>query len=502
MGERDLAAPAAALRRPPWGWLALGLALAVVGGLGWRELAPPLPPFPDPPLAHPAWVRWLMTKLTAAIGERADQLLNLAALGVATAVAGRLLARRVGPPAPAILALAIFGSGVWAAGFTAGVALAPLALAVAAFGLVYAGQDRQRALEEVYRPDAGGALGLARWAGAGLLLAGLVSYSPLNAGLLVPAALALPKAGRRGAAAALAGGWLAGLGLEALLAGPAALVAAPSGVGWRWDGAAAAWNLLYLAAGRNVGLLTGYLPVVLLLALAGGRPRRRGLVTTCLVLAALSAVLLPFDFAGGWLHKAFLPLYGALWLAPARAPSRLGMAATAIGCGIVLWPLWAPPGPAALADGGAALTSSWPRRLLPYESTLLELPHHGAARRGRFALRAVSGCRYRPQEDRFEEFGGGRAEILLAAPPELEMVGIEFGPGASSELRVGGAELGHTLFRPDGRVGFELRLTRPRALHGLAHAERRHAVHLLSIEMPGRATDTPLKFRLLVAEAR
>ncbi len=473
MGERDLSAPPSAAPRALAPWLTLALLLA-----GLTALA----------------------ALAGSGEERRSAVFDALLLAAAAVVAGRSLAPRLGGAAPLLAALAAFGSAAWALVWSPGIELLPLTIAVGAFGLAYGGAAPAGPPAEIYRPLESARRALPRWAAVGLLLAALLAVSPLYAGLVLPAALAVPAERRRAGLPALAAGWLAGLVAVAVVPGAGDWLAPtplPDGP-FVWSPALAGWNLVYLLVGRNIGLLAGFAPALLLATLGRRRGDRPALVAVCLALAAAWALALPFDFAAGWLNLSLLPLYGALWLAPARPPRRSEWLVTGLAAGLLLWPLWLLPGSGRIADGGVALTASWPRRLLPYETTLRRLPGRGSARltTAAFEVRAVSGCRFLPDSGRFEVDGGGPAEIWLAASPEVDRVGLEFGPGAGSVLEVVGAEPGHTLFRPDGRVGFEVLLTRPRARHPLWLGEEPFAVYLISIRMPDAKGGEPLRFRL------
>ena len=72
---------------------------------------------------------------TALVGESGPAVLGVLLLGLAAGVACPRLERRVGPSAPWLLAVLIFGSGCWALVWNDGASLASLAIAVLAFAL-------------------------------------------------------------------------------------------------------------------------------------------------------------------------------------------------------------------------------------------------------------------------------------------------------------------------------------------------------------------------------
>ena len=447
--------------------------------------------------------------LTVAAGARAPAILGALLLALAALCACRPLERRIGPSAPLLVALLVFGSAAWALVWVEGRLLAPLALAAAAFALAYGGGEDTEEPAEIFQAPEPGWRGALRWLAVGLLLAELVPTSPLLAGLLVPAALAVPRARRGRLVPVLLAGFAAGMACELWRVGPG-LVTGPLGrvaETIQVDPALAGRSVLALVAGRNVGLLAGFAPVVLLLLLGRGAVARPALAATAVGLPVLGALLLPFDFAGGWLNLTFVGLYGALWHLPARPPRRWEWAAALVLSGLAVWPL-AVGSRQSAAEEGVRLTAAWPRRHLPYEATLRDLPSRGAGQLktggepDAVRFRAVSGCRLRDPgrsggRGRFELEGGGPAEIWLAAPPGLEMVALEFGPGAPSSLSVTGAEAGRTVFRPDGRVGFEVLLSEPRGEHRLWFGERPWSVHLIRMALPDREDVAPLRFRLV-----
>ena len=79
------------------------------------------------------------------------------------------------------------------------------------------------------------------------------------------------------------------------------------------------------------------------------------------------------------------------------------------------------------------------------------------------------------------------------------MVALEFGPGAPSSFEVSGARAGRTVFRPDGRVGFEVLLDPKRGRHRLWFGDRPLSAQLIELRLPGWESERPLRFQLLAA---
>jgi hypothetical protein len=451
---------------------------------------------------EPLLARLLEAPLAALSETRSAGLLGVLALALAAACACRSLERRIGSAAPLVVTLLIFGSGSWALVWTAGTSVVPLALAVVALALAYEGGGAFEEPTEIYRPQEASRTGVLRWLVVGLLLAELVPSGPLLAGLLVPAALAVPRERRSWALPVLLGGFALGLAVELAVQGPQLLIGPLRRVSdsMSIDPALIGHNLLGLVAGRNIGLLTGFAPLLLLLALGRGSVARPALAVIGLSMPLLGALLLPFDHAAGWLNLSFLAPYGALWHLPLRQPRRWEWAAVVLLCALVTWPLWL-SSRAAVAEGGVQLTGSWPRRLLPYEAALRTLPNLGEARLTQEGLqvRAVSGCRLLDDSGRFE-MSGASATIWIAAPGAIDMVALELGVGAPSSFDVSGATAGRTVFRPDGRVGFELLLSQPRGRHRLWFDERPVTVHLIELRLPDWEGESPLRFRVLAAK--
>lgn len=455
--------------------------------------------FLDQPLAHSL----LLAPFVRLAPQRGAAVLNVLLLTVAAWMAARTLARRMGTLAPLVVVLFVFGSVTFRYVFLALPDLLVLAAAVTAFALAY-GREEPVATEspEIYRAPDEGWSPLWRWLAVGALLVVPSVHHPLYLGLFVPAAVATPKAERQRSLASLFAGAVAILVLGALakwmLTGSWAAVL-PTSLDDIWpvlagervvlDGNLIGWNLVYFLAGRSVGALPYFLPVLLALGGWAGGGRRSTLVLSVLAIGVLFVLAAPFNFFGGpgaignrWL----LPLYGALWLVPTRRLHWGWMAVTAALAGLFLWPSWTAPrafpvGP----DGNYRHSAGLARRFLPYETSQRELPSIGELRQDVFWLRAT-GRLTRPAGggDRFELEGKGPTEFLVATPTPLVALHLEFGPTSPGKIVVTQGRLGDTVFRPDGGVGFDLFAPTPRARHPMWWSDERQNLYFFQFGLP------------------
>ena len=475
MGERALGDDAArrgffaGRSRAAWGVLAAALTVLFVLALAFSPAAPRARAAVAVGDAPFTVSRDLEPFVTLEVG-RASALAAAAAVILAAILVAVRLEQRAGRMAPLWVAVFLFASLAFQAVFWSPGAAILMAASASAFAWAQGGLPRgPQRMPEIW-DEAGstrGAAGLVRWLVVGVLLGAIGATQPLYLGLLIPAALMAPTLGRRrarialalGAAAALAAGLALG-GLDRWLAslGP-----------WVLDAKLAGWNLLYLAAGRHVGLLPYFLPLLLALLAADDERGRVALGLTVLATAAALAILRPFDFYGGPSalgNRLFLPLYGAAWLAvakPARAWAALLVAALA---GVLLWPLWLRPLAHPLAaDGGLRYASGRLAERLPYELTQREIPgaggvvHNGL--RVRFGDRdlwpAAGG-------ESLRLMGGAQGELVFAAGPPLGSLLLEFSGAASPRLELRGGELGEMILRPDGGIAYVVTLDKPWAV--------------------------------------
>jgi hypothetical protein len=439
---------------------------------------------------------------------------NAVWLALAAIAAARALGRRLGPVAPLLVAAVCFGSGAVGSVFVAQPDLFLRCITALGLSLAFGGTERVGRLEEVYRPAPRGARLTLRWLAAGALLAVPGVFRPLYLVLPLAALAAVPAERRRQGVAALAVGAVAVL---ALTAG----VGAATGGGWLpWsDGVLAAfgephldpsllgWNALYLLAGRHLGLLPYFLPVLLAIGLAGGRSGGGRWALGLAVAVALVgfAIFSPFDLFGGPLavgNRVFLPLYPALWFLAARAPARPGRAVAAAlavtaAAAPFLWPLWLAPRAAPLdPEGGYRYVGRLAERWLPYEATQEHLASGGELTDGGLWVRATC-CGLAVDRPRHELVlaPGGEGEILVGSREPLTALALSFERRAPSAIEVEGAEPGETLLRGDGRVAFAL-TPDERAVHPIwwSGGDDVH-LYLVRFRLPD-APPRPLRFYL------
>lgn len=377
---------------------------------------------------------------------------NALLLAAAAVMAGRALQGRIGDIAPLWVAAWVFASVTFAYVFWVHSDLFLMCLVAIALALVY---------------------GKRSWIAAGALLGIVLLSRPLYAGLLLPAWLAAPAEWRKrlavGAAALVLIATLASLatrGTWSSYGGDrrsfysytgfpavdpvdwAAQIAERGTHSWikeetlhmGFDPRQTGWNAVYYLAGRHVGILPYFLPLVLgFLAYRRGEGRW-ALVVAVVLAAAVLFWLRPFNFYGGggsMANRYFLPLYPALWFLAARPvrPAWGALAAVLVTllAAPFLLPLWSAPRTFPLAtEGGYRYVSGAARRWLPFETTLSHLKPSGQ-----------------------EDFVHHLLWIRLLSPslrPEAGGNRLRLAPGESGDLLIGSPQplAGIELRKPDG----------------------------------------------------
>jgi hypothetical protein len=435
--------------------------------------------------------------------QRGAVLANLFFVVLAALAAARTLERRVGPTAPAWIAVALFASAsfVYVLWFHADLFL--LSMTAIGLALVLRGEQQARTVpSEIYGLDLVERRGrlLMRWGLAGVLLAVPTAVRPFHLAILIAAAFAAPR--ERRSAALLAYGLGAGLVLGGGLLVHRASGGSYMGYGserqgfysytgypdvdfprqewresverwgntswihdeslsFRFDADLWKWNALYLVVGRHVGVLPYFLPLVLgLLAFGGDRVRGALLVASVLVMGCFLLVR-PFNFWGGSgavANRYFLPLYPVFWLLGGRRLHVGWLVAVVVGSGLFLWPLWLDPLSFPLGDdGGYRHTTIVARELLPYETTQSHLKPGGrddVTHNGLWVKFLTPGADVGGSKLLLP--GGAHSELLVGSPTPLEALVVAVaGP---DELDLEGGEPGEILLRPDGGTGYELLL--------------------------------------------
>lgn len=397
---------------------------------------------------------------------RGPALANALLLLVAAVAAARALERRIGPAAPLWVAAWIFASVAFAYVFWVHSDLFLMCLAALALALAYGAPQEEESRNRV----------VLRWLAVGVLLGIVATSRPFYASLLLPAALAVPARQRRiGIAALLAG--------AALLAASASLfnlaeretwtsyagarrsfysytgfpevdfppqelqrqVAERGSHAWiPWfhlDARQAAWNSLYFLAGRHVGVLPYYLP--LLLGLLAFRPGQGRWALLLAVAAAVAAFFLmrPFNFWGGGgaiANRYFLPLYPAFWFLAARPAKARWAVLAAVLAAPFLWPLWTHPRTYLLDPaGGFRYVSDVARGWLPYETTQSHLKPSGKddfLHNGLWIKPLTNSVQAEGDGARLRLAPGRRGEILIGSPTPLSGARLDAANGTAQRF--------------------------------------------------------------------
>jgi hypothetical protein len=490
--------------------------------------------------AKPAAYALFVAPFLRASPSRGAAVANALLLALAALASARALERRIGPAAALWVAAWIFASVAFAYVFWTHSDIFLMSLAALALALAYGGAPEARSWPW-------------RWAIVGLLLGIVVVSRPIYAGLLLPAALAVPPERHRAGLAALA----AGVAVLALVSAGASLATRgtwtsyagerqsfdastgfprvdPPADDWRaqlarhgttawvkeetlrlgFDPRQTGWNVLYYLIGRHVGVLPYFLP--LLLGLLAFRPGegRTALLAAVLIAAAGLFYLRPFNFYGGGgaiANRYFLPIYPAFWFLAARPfrPLRQTLAvvapilAAALAAPFLL-PLWTAPRAYPIdPDGGYHHVSDFAQRWLPYETTLSHLKPAGQEdflEHGLWVRLLTPGLHSRGARIDLDpgpspgHSPGQSGDLLVGYAQPLAAVRMRLPPGAPEPARIWGISGIERLPRPEGGAALRLRLAGPRASHRMWWTDRPFYLYELRIEPPaGRG----LSFQLL-----
>ena len=460
-------------------------------------------------------------------------------LALAAAAAAATLERRLGPTAPLFVAAAVFVSVAFVYTFRPTPELFAACLVALAFALAYRGEGQPAVrFTEIFAgslPGEGAGRGLWRWIAAGALLATAGVFHPFYLALLLPLALAAPAGRRRAGAAVLllsAAVALAAWGGLGAVSGagwvpwdrsgrlftpetgfpavdlPASLWPAAAGAGIAWlpegpaevvlDARLLGWDTLFLAAGRHLGVLPYFLPLVLGFAAFRGE-RGRSAIPLAVAAAVAGMVLVrPFDLAGAAdpvAAAAFLPLYPALWFLAARPLRPAWVLAAAILAAPFLYPSWLSP--RAVAAGGEPHASAVAARILPFETTQTALPGVESVHHGPLWLRLEPGGVTEGPGGSLRLEPGEAGGVWIGSAVELSALRLEVAPDGPSQAEVAGAELRQTVLTPDGGVIFVLDPGEPDRRHPVAWSTGRYVFYHLRIAFPGGEPGRPVSFRVV-----
>jgi hypothetical protein len=473
---------------------------------------------------------------------------NALLLALAALAAAATLERRLGPTAPAFVAAFVFASVTFAYTYRASPELFAAVAVALAFALALRGEGSpSRRFTEIYAgtlPGEEAGRAVVRWLAVGLLAGTAAAFHPFYLVLLLPLGVAVPKSRRLPglatllAAALLAlagwgglqawsgGGWIpwdrggrvfaAETGFPAVDVPVAAWPAeAPAPWRERWlpggppdlpldrlpPASLSGWNLVFLAAGRHLGLLPYFLPLVLGFVAFRGE---RGRAVVPLAVAAACAALLwlrPFAFDAAALGSAglgnafFLPLYPALWFLAARPLRPAWVLLVALAAAPWVYPAWVA---AATGAAGPALPSPVARRLLPLETTQTAVPGVLDLQEGALWVRVPAGTGLSEGPgDALRLAAGRRGELWIGSPIPLPGLRLDIRPGGPTQAEVAGAEVLRTVLTPDGGVVLVLDPGKPNRSHAVAWSSTPYAFYHLDLRFADTAGRGPVDFELI-----
>ncbi|MDX1630661.1 MAG: hypothetical protein R3234_02280 [Thermoanaerobaculia bacterium] len=385
-------------------------------------------------------------------------------LGAALSLVLQTSGPRSGGVTPGLLALLVLGSAAFPNLFHLWPDVLLLGLVVTGLALAWRrpGSESSEELPDVWEGPWGESPGrfLLRWSSAGLCLGMAATARPFLLPLLLPLLVPVPR-DRRVTARWLAGGTFAlplvvSLGWD-LLRGSFTVPALPELDPnlWLWAG-------LDLVAGRHLGLIPYFLPMILILVLWSGEEGRWSLGVAGLLGLAALVVWRPFDLAGNpWTfgNRVFLGLYPVFWFAVGRAPRIATLVGFGAVAGALVWPMWLGPGTVPDPhEPPGRWVAPYLRPWLPVETTQRAL----IDRIPKVRSGGVDAFLLSPRARRGDETGeiwitgSESVELLLRSPNPVVGLRLEASELAGAELALRGAELSQTVFRPDGSSGFRI----------------------------------------------
>ncbi|HET9228471.1 MAG TPA: hypothetical protein VFR31_17475 [Thermoanaerobaculia bacterium] len=398
--------------------------------------------------------------------QRGMRVANALLLAAAALLAAWALQR------PLWVAVFVFASVTFLSVFQATADIFLLAVTAAGFSLIYAGQ-KEKVLSSMYEGESTWR-GFGRWLAAGALLAIPGTYRLLYLFLLLPAFLSKKN---RGEWAGLLAGSLGMLALafsvHAAAGGDPLL--APS-LAFEADPGLLLWNTVYFLAGRHLGILPYFLPVLLVLMAARSD---RWAIGAAVALAAVGLLLAhPYDFSG----ISFLPLYAALWFLAAK-PLR---PAAPIVIALLAVPFLAPIPPS---------VTERIKGFLPYEATQQDLPGEWLSQ-GSLRIKPTNPNVWRASGGKdFRIAGRAPGEIVIASPGPLESLQMTFDRNAPTLLQANGQDLRPVALGADGSVTFEVPLGSGRT-HPMWWTGGTHHLCTLRLRLPD-APVKPIAFQMI-----
>ena len=455
------------------------------------------------PFFFPLWVAPFL-RLSPA---RGPFLANFVALAIAALVASRTLRQTVGAGAPLWVACSLFASVAFAYTFWAHADLFLLALTATALGLAFWQEGKPlRSTRQSRRA-------FLRWMVVGVLLAMVVFSRPFYLPLFLPVVFALPRRARWRAGVALVlgavglatgatavhrlhgdawtsygaqrRGFYSSTGFPAVDFPPQAWQDSLDDLGdaaWaeartltqvpRTSASLWFWNSVYFAAGRFIGVLPYFLPLLLGLL---GRPRgaARWLLLVAVGLSVAGFFLYrPFNIYGGGgaiANRYFMPLFPAFWFLASRPCRRRRLVAVCLVAAPFMWPLWRDASSYPKRSNHTyRYVSDLAQRLLPYESTQSHLKPAGRSdvvHRGLWVKFLSPTLRQKRDGTALLLDRGGRGELLVGADEPLESLVLQTLEDPAESLQVvAGAEIVEESPNASGRRML-LRLRGPRARH-------------------------------------
>ncbi len=267
------------------------------------------------------------------------------------------------------------------------------------------------------------------------------------------------------------------------------------------------WDAVYLAVGRNVGLVPYFLPLVALLLGATFNGFRRPLILATGVWAIAVVFLHPFNLYGGEGaigNRLFLPLYGALFFLPDGAAGRPLRPAWALvvaaASALFLVPLWSAPWASPVREGGGYRhVGAVAEAALPFETSQRWIPDGSTVDYRNLRIRFLTEDAWgETRRDRLRVERGKRADMVVASGVPLARFHLDFGADASSQIELRGARLGERQLLANGGFSVELRPGPVVRRHALWWTPERQWLYCLSLTVPsaGEESGPALAFEL------